>query len=571
MHTHRRSFMDLTKALVGFAIVSQPLLSGHAAQVGKPIEGPPDYILVDGRIFTADATKPYAQALAIQGERIVSVGTSKEIERLASPHTIRIDLQSRLVIPGINDAHYHFLPRPVAYQLLLKEREPTWEEVKEAVAAAVHSTPPGTLIKGVIGLSMLDAPEANRTTLDHLAPDHPVQLSCYWGHCSVFNSAFMREVGIDDKEPDPPGGIYRRDAEGRITGQSIEYANFRLHAKLQELTPEEVQLQDAKHMLNEAVRFGVTTIQVMAIGSRDKTAAIMREAESPIRVRVMDFSVSAPDQPLPPPAIQNGQNVYISGLKWVLDGEPVLRTAALRQHYADGRKESGHLNFSETQMEVILRESMRQNQQLLVHVVGDYTIKQFFEAMMATGGASVWSQRRVRLEHAEGLLPDLVQQAKDLGVIVVQNPTDFALGDLFVTRYGKERAAIDQPFGSLLKAGIPIAIGSDGQTTTPDIPMDDTFRADTEMNPYLNIMFATHDPFRPGESITREQPVIAYTLTSAYAEFAENEKGSLKVGKLADLAVLSQDLLEAPAADLPNIESLLTMVGGKIVYNHLTH
>jgi predicted amidohydrolase YtcJ len=162
-----------------------------------------------------------------------------------------------LVIPGINDAHYHFLPRPVAYQLLLKGQEPTWDEVKEAVAVAVLNTPPGTLINGVIGLSMLDELEANRTTLDHLAPDHPVQLACYWGHCSIFNSAFMRKVGIVDKEPDPPGGIYPRDAEGRITGRSIGYANFRLQPKLQELTPEQVQLQDAKHMLDQAARFGV--------------------------------------------------------------------------------------------------------------------------------------------------------------------------------------------------------------------------------------------------------------------------------------------------------------------------
>lgn len=319
-------------------------------------------------------------------------------------------------------------------------------------------------------------------------------------------------------------------------------------------------------MLSEAARFGVTTIQVMAIGSRDETAAIMSKAESPIRIRVINFSVSAPDHPVPPPGVQDSHNAYISGLKWVLDGEPILRTAALRQHYVDGRKESGHLNFSESQMEVMLRESLRQRQQLLVHVVGDYTIEQFLKAMMATGGPAVWSQRRV----AEGLLPDLVQQAKDLGVIVVQNPTDFVLGDLFMTRYGKDRAAVNQPFGSLLKAGIPLAIGSDGQTSTPDLPTDKAFRADTEINPYLNIMFATHDPFRPEESITRQQAVIAYTLTSAYAEFAEKDKGSLEPGKLADLAVLSQDIFQAPATELPKTESLLTMVGGKAVYNHLT-
>src|SRR5258708_24538320 len=264
---------------------------------------------------------------------------------------------------------------------MLKGQEPTWGEVKTQIAAAVANTPPGTLINGLVGLAMFDEPEANRATLDKLAPNHPVQLACYWGHCSIFNSLFMQKVGIGDKEPDPPGGIYPRDADGRIIARSIEYANFRLHAKLQELTPEELQLQDAKQMLSEAVRFGVTTIQVMAIGSRDETATIMRKAESPIRIRVMDFSVSALDHPLPPPRVQDSHNVYISGLKWVLDGDPILRTAALRQHYVDGGKENGHLNFSEAQMEVMLRESLRQKQQLLVHVVGDYTIEQFLKSL----------------------------------------------------------------------------------------------------------------------------------------------------------------------------------------------
>ena len=547
------------------AIISFLIASANAQS-----QSAPDYVLVNGKIFTAAPKHPYAGAIAIKGERILAVGTSEEISRLASPHTIRIDLHGRLAIPGINDAHYHFLPRPVAYQLLLKGQEPTWDEVKKEIAAAVAGTPPGTLINGVIGLAMFDEPDANRSTLDKLSPDHPVQLACYWGHCSIFNSLFMRKVGIDDREPDPPGGIYPRDAEGRIIGRSIEYANFRLHAKLQELTPEELQLRDAKQMFSEAVRFGVTTIQVMAIGSRNETAAIMRKADSPVRIRVMDFSLSAPDHPLPPPQVQNSLNVYISGLKWVLDGEPILRSAALRQHYMDGLKDTGHLNFSESQMEVILRESLRQQQQLLVHVVGDRTVEQFLKAMMATGGPAVWSQRRVRLEHAEGLLPDLVQQAKELGVIVVQNPTAFALGDLFITRYGKDRAAINQPFGSLLKASIPLAIGSDGQTSTPNLPTDDAFRADSEINPYLSIMLATHDPFRPDESITREQAVTAYTLTSAYAEFADKDKGSLEPGKLADLAVLSQNIFETPSTDLPKTESLLTMVGGKIVHNRLT-
>src|SRR5262249_41355424 len=134
--------------------------------------------------------------------------------------------------------------------------------------------------------------------------------------------------------------------------------------------------------------------------------------------------------------------------------------------------------------------------------------------------------------------------------IVVQNPTHFALRKLLVRRYGLERTDQMQPLRSLLDAGIPVAFGSDGPS-----------------NPYLNIMFASTYPGKPKEALTREQAVIAYTLTSAYAEFAEKEKGSLEPGKLADLAVLSQDIFGVPPQDLPKTESVLTLVGGKIVYD----
>jgi len=203
-----------------------------------------------------------------------------------------------------------------------------------------------------------------------------------------------------------------------------------------------------------------------------------------------------------------------------------LRTAALREPYADSPKTRGQEDFSEKEMETILRESLRRGEPLLVHIVGDRTAEDFLKAMMATGGPAVWSQRRVRIEHGEGLSPDLIPQVKDLGIVVVQNPTDFSLGKLFVERYGTEGAAHRQPFRSLLQAGIPLAIGSDGATPTSS-PTLAPFRPDMDINPYLNIMFATNDPFRPEESLTREQAVTAYTLTSAFAEFAENDKGSL--------------------------------------------
>ena len=147
-------------------------------------------------------------------------------------------------------------------------------------------------------------------------------------------------------------------------------------------------------------------------------------------------------------------------------------------------------------------------------------------------------------------MPELIARVKRMGLIVVENPTHLALRELFVKRFGVERADQMQPMRSLLDAGISLALGSDGPN-----------------NPYLNIMLATIYPGKPREAITREQAVIAYTLTAAYAEFAEKEKGSLEPGKFADLAVLSQDIFSVPSPELPKTESVLTMLGGKIVYD----
>jgi predicted amidohydrolase YtcJ len=170
--------------------------------------------------------------------------------------------------------------------------------------------------------------------------------------------------------------------------------------------------------------------------------------------------------------------------------------------------------------------------------------------MQAAGGAQVWAKQRVRFEHGDSLTPDLLPLVKEMGVVVVQNPIHLA-GANVLPEIGIVLEKLKaQPLRSLLAAGIPLAFGSDGPP-----------------NPYLNIMFASLDPTRPSEAITREQAVIAYTLTSAYAEFAEKDKGSLEPGKLADLAVLSQDIFTADASELPKTESVLTMVGGKIVYD----
>jgi predicted amidohydrolase YtcJ len=193
----------------------------------------------------------------------------------------------------------------------------------------------------------------------------------------------------------------------------------------------------------------------------------------------------------------------------------------------------------------MLQESIKDNAQLLLHVSGNRSVETILDAMDASGGKSVWNGRRLRFEHGDGIYPDQFARIRQDGIIVVQNPLHLAP----IVPPGVVAFEKAQPLKSLLAAGIPLALGSDGPT-----------------NPYLDIMFATNPGNRPSEGITREQAVTAYTLTSAYGEFQEKEKGTIEPGKLADIAVLSQDIFTVPTPELPKTVSVLTMVGGKVVY-----
>jgi len=518
-------------------------------------QSPADVILVNGKIFTSDSAHPYVEALAIRGERIVGTGSTETVRMLAGPQTKRIDLGGRTVISGINDAHHHCAFEPAGFHLKFKSGEPTWAEVEEEVAAAVARNPKGTLIRGEIGpVAFFDA-RANAASLDKIAPDHPVMLDTWAQHGGVLNSAAFVKFGIKENEPDPVAGHFVRSADGKLTGVVYEYAKSQINRRRSDMATEQEALQQAREFFQDAVKLGITSVQDMSMpGGASRCLTASTEAPTPIRMRVVRMAgttVNGRDttegRSL---ALQPTPLITVSGTKWLLDGSPIERTAALRKPYTDLPSTSGVLDFPEKEMEAMLQESLQNHDQLMVHATGDQATELFLNAMDATGGAKTWSDRRVRIEHGDGIMPDLIPRVKRMGLVVVENPTHLALRELFVERFGTERADQMQPMRSLLEAGIPLALGSDGPN-----------------NPYLNIMLATIYPGKPREAITREQAVIAYTLTAAYSEFAEKDKGSLEPGKFADLAVLSQDIFVVPPPELPKTESVLTMVGGKVVYD----
>jgi predicted amidohydrolase YtcJ len=518
----------------------------------------PDLVLLNGKIFTSDAAHPYVQALAIRGERITATGDSAKIRALAGPQTKQIDLGGRTLIPGINDAHNHLsISPPNRIDLELKSPDPAWPEMKAAIAAVVLKAPKGTFIYGVIAWKVFRDLAVNRDTLDQLAPNDPVILVTFTGHACTLNSSAMARAGIREEQPDPGGGRYERSPDGRLTAVIREYAALNAWRSLSDQTSEADALAELGKTLSAAVKWGITTIQDMSNAMPpDRCVALLEKMPTPIRVRVMRMPGTTPagrdiQEGRPVPRSSNPL-VTVSGTKWMLDGTPLEGTFAPRNDPAtmDYFLLHEQLTFPQTELAAMLRESLHDHDQLLLHVSAYPPAAAMLSAMQAEGGARVWAKQRVRFEHGDGLTPDLIPRVKEMGIVVVQNGIHLAGVNVNPAMGGVLERLKAQPLESLLAAGIPVALGSDGPA-----------------NPYLNIMFASLDPDRPYEAITREQAVMAYTLTSAYAEFAEKDKGSLEPGKLADLAVLSQDIFTADASDLPKTESVLTMVGGKIVYD----
>ncbi|MGA8639783.1 MAG: amidohydrolase family protein [Candidatus Sulfotelmatobacter sp.] len=539
-----------------------------SAFVASAQQAAPDLILFNGKIFTSDSAHPYVQALAIRGERIVATGDSAKIRALAGPQTKQIDLAGHTVIPGINDAHYHLAVTPAnEFYLRFKSPDPTLAEVGETIVAALPQTHEGTIIYGLIGPAAYPDLQLNRDFLDELVHDRPIILHTVSGHAVVLNSAALTKFGIPDGKTDPLGGRYERNSDGRLTGVLREYAALDLERKLTDLASESDAVKELREKLSGFAKLGITSIQDMSNAiAPEHCLALLDKVPSPIRVRVIRMPGSTPNGRDTREGLEvlhhRSGLVTVDGTKWMLDGTPLEGTFATRQAQAalfaavrqaqtsgtvaaalDDAFATLALTFPREQIPAMLEESLRDSDQLMVHVSGFLSASAMIDAMKSSGGKSTWASKRVRFEHGDGLFPDLLPRVKELGIIVVQNPSHFA---------HNMKLARAQPLKSFLVAGIPLALGSDGGG---------------RINPYVDIMFASTHPDRPSEAITREQAVIAYTLTSAYAEFTEKDKGSLEPGKLADLAVLSQDIFSVPTAELPKTQSVLTLVGGKTVYD----
>lgn len=503
-----------------------------------------DLVLLDGAIWTGDDTAPRASAIAIDDGRIVAVGDDAAILKLATQATERIDLAGRRVVPGINDAHVHLGQWWKSEFLTLPSPDPSRAELETALGKQPQDG--DGWLSAYVGARLLNDPAFTIASLDALQPTRPVIVMAMTGHGTMVNSAAQRALRIDPGVA-VPGGWYGKDAQGRFDGRLHEYAQWRMKATQPPL-PDADEIAAIQAYARDALKAGTTSLQVMAMMPATRFISLWQRSAAPQRLRLIRLPVpAAPGDPIDdatlPREVTGSPRIRVSGTKWILDGTPLERGAALRSPYPD-TAETGRLNFDRPRIEHLLREIIARDDQPLLHVSGDATAAAVLDAMAAIAPASDWRTRRLRFEHGDGLRGDLLERAREFGVVVVQNPSHFAFApDAFIA---------GNLLSGLLDAGIPLALGSDGPPS-----------------PWLNMMWAEQLPFgSPAQALTREQALRAYTQGSAYAEFGEADKGMLTPGQVADLAVLSQDVLDPalPAPRLPATTSLLTVIGGEIAW-----
>ena len=498
-----------------------------------------DIILFNGKIFTADETKPFVAAIAIKSNKIVAIGTDIAIRKLASSKTKQIDLKGKTVVPGFNDQHDHGGGGDVlSYNYHeLNMQGPTKAAVLDSLAQLLRKAKPGQWIAGNIGTTIF-YDTSMRCSLDSIAPNNPVSLQNWWGHGIVTNKKGLEAAGLTDNLKDPVGGWYERNAEGNIAGvQQNAQAPFWI--AITKSNPD-AAVRSMEAFGQEQIRGGITSTLFMGTGFTHSLATqVLQRANIPQRLRLVAWPRSTPQgrQTAEWPVAESHptSTSTISGIKYVIDGTPFEGNALRSKPYHSRGNGNGRLNYPVDTLRQIFKEALTTQRQLLMHITADSSFGIVLNLIKEAGNAEQWRPLRVRIEHNTVGNPTKEQrkQLRDYGILMMHTP-----------KYGS-----GSPVRSLLEDAILVGISPDGT-----------------INPFFEIFMITSQQSDPKENITVQQAVIAFTSTNAFAEFREKEKGTLTKGKLADLAVLSQDIFTISAQQLMATHSVLTMIDGKVVY-----
>jgi predicted amidohydrolase YtcJ len=529
----------------------------------------PDLLIVNANIHTMDPSQPIAQAVAILGNRIVAVGTDKEIKKLAGSRTRTIDAKKQLVLPGFNDAHVHFLSGGFQLSSVDLRDANSPQQFAERIRDFAQRLPPGRwLTGGDWDHERWPTPDLpTRKLIDPFTPDTPVFVSRLDGHMALANTLALRLAGVTRQTLDPPGGVIVRDPRsGEPTGILKDAAQSFVWKVMPAASFEE-KLAAARAASNHAASLGVTSVQDMSAGNDVGVyQALLNNGE--LKTRIYAVSPLGAWERLARTGVRahfGSEMLRIGGLKGFADGSLGSTTALFYEPYRDAADTNGIASdemYPEGAMLKRVREADGAGLQVMIHAIGDRAndmILSLYEQVSKSNGNH---QSRFRIEHAQHLrVQDIARFSRD-GVIASMQPYH-AIDDgrWAEKRIGKERAKTTYAFRSLLDAGAVLAFGSDW-TVAPLDPLLGVYAAVTRRT----IDGKNPKGWVPEQRISVEETVRAYTMGSAFAEFQERVKGSITAGKLADLVMISRDIFKVEPNEIEKAKVVLTILDGRVVY-----
>lgn len=571
MYQHETVHSLLRFFLTGWPAATLALLAllvAAGACSGLPASRSADLVILNGKIVTMDPSRPQVQALAAQGEEIVAAGDDREIEKwIQLGRTRVIDAGGRLVLPGFNDTHLHFLGGGNSMKNLDFRYIGDVAVIQRMVAEKVKSVRPGTLITGR-GWDHENFPGKQwptRQLLDAVAPDHPVVLSRTDGHSVWVNSLALRLSGITRQTPDPAGGTIVRDpATGEPTGILKEEAE-----NLLKLTTEEPVDADEESMelaLQAARECGVTSVQHLN-GNVDVLQRLYDRGRLTARVT---FELWLTDDPAKLASYEELRAKYPSSNNWLragylksfIDGTLGSGTALMFKPFDDDARTSGlpQMSYEELERKVLAADA--RGFQIGIHAIGDKGNNWILNAYEKARQVNGKRDSRHRSEHAQILTDSDIQRFASLEVIASMQPTHCITDKAFAEkRIGLERCRGAYAWQRLLQNGARVAFGTDWPVE-PLNPMEGLYAAVTRKSRGGE----PGEGWFPDQRLTMEKAIELYTTGSAYAEFMEDRKGSLKKGMLADLIIMDRDLFTILPEEILKAKVVYTITGGKVVF-----
>lgn len=579
-HFSRRDFLKLSgTALGGLALAcggGQKLVELTAMPTSSlpTVQAPTltagefaDSILVNGNILTMNAKRSSAQALAVKNGLILSVDTEQAVRALAGQATQVIDLQGRTVTPGLIDAHCHLSACGLLGSIYVDVSWPavkTIPEMQALVAERIAKTPPGEWVLGA-GWFSYDGRFPTKHDVDPISPNHPVMLINQGGHMAVVNSMALELAGVSASTPDPGNGRFLREANNEPSGTIMNHPAMDVFRRLWPDGLIDQQAMEAS-ILDPQARFasmGVTSYQDVYARGMDRMLAYFtlgqRRAMS-LRGQVMNVLEYFQELDGRIPAIEairyEDDYMHFAGGKCQVDGAG----EASYTHEPHNGIAWNLTIWKPDDLNQVVRAFHDAGYQMALHAFGDAAVDMALDSIEAAMNANPRPDPRHRIEHSV-LNTDLaIQRQKDLGVTISIQPQMIrAFGDGAERLWGSERMQKMIPTRTWLDKGIPLALSSDA----PSMPWWDP---QTTLAASMSRVTLTGKSVSPEQAMTIDEALYAHTMGGAYADFAENKKGSLEAGKFADLAVWRDNPYSAKPADLINLTIDLTMIGGKIVH-----